>query len=224
MTTIFINFRSGDGDWAAKLVKESLTRRFGKDTVFLDSDSIPLAARYPDILTERARTCDVMLALVGPRWLSGTGPDGRPLLFADGDWVRREIATALAAGRPVATVLLNGAPRLIAEDLPLEIRELAYHQDIRLDKERYDIDIARLEKELMKITPGFTPEPTAGSITGKSEVEIDEGEHLNVLGARMPVTGRDVRFDSSLKMKKGKDVTYTALEIGEPDPKKAAPA
>ena len=111
MTTIFINFRSGDGDWAAKLIKESLTRSFGKDTVFLDSDSIPLAARYPDILTERARTCDVMLALVGPRWLSGTGPDGRPLLFADGDWVRREIATALAAGRSVATVLLNGASR-----------------------------------------------------------------------------------------------------------------
>ncbi len=32
MTTIFINFRSGDGDWVAKLINNSLARRFGTDT------------------------------------------------------------------------------------------------------------------------------------------------------------------------------------------------
>src|ERR1700730_6956401 len=143
MTMIFINFRNGDGDWAAKLIKESLTRRFSENSVILSSDSIPLAARFPDVLTESARTCDVMLALVGPRWLDGTGPGGRSPLFADGDWVRREIATALAAGRRVAAVRLDGAPRLVADDLQPDIRELAGRQDITVNRRSSDIDIAR---------------------------------------------------------------------------------
>ncbi len=36
MTMIFINFRNGDGDWAAKLIKVSLTRRFGENSVFVE--------------------------------------------------------------------------------------------------------------------------------------------------------------------------------------------
>jgi hypothetical protein len=219
MTRIFISFRSGDGDWAAKLIKESLTRRFGEKSVFLSSDSIPLAARFPDVLTESAKTCDVMLALVGPSWLSGKDPGGRPALLADGDWVRREIATALAAGRPVATVRLNGARRLFADDLPPDISELADRQDITLDRRSYDTDIARLEEQLMEIAPGLIPEPRAGSVMAKSDVVIDEGEHITAVGAKMPATDRPVNVEHRLRMTKGKHVTSTALEIGEHYPK-----
>src|SRR6266581_107424 len=189
MTTIFINFRSGDGDWVAKLIKNSLARRFGTDTVFLSSDSIPLGARYPDLLTRSASTCDVMLALVGR--LSGAGPDGRPPLFADDDWVRREIATALAAGRPVATVRLNGARRLIAGDLPPDISELADRADI-----------AQLEEKLMEIAPGLIPKPRAGSLTVKSDVEIEEGDHVTAIGADLPTTDRPTEVVHRLWMKK----------------------
>lgn len=221
MTTIFINFRNGDGDWAAKLIKESLARRFGRDTVFLSSDSIPLGARYPDLLTRSASTCDVMLALVGPGWLSGAGPDGSPPLFADDDWVRKEIATAFAAGRLVAAVRLNGAPRLIAAELPQDISELANRQDITLDRRSYDADIAQLEEKLMKIAPGLTPTPRAGSITVTSRVEIDEGKHITAIGAELPATDRPTVVDHLLRMKKGKHVTSKGTVVRDP---KADPA
>jgi hypothetical protein len=221
MTTIFINFRNGDGDWAAKLIKDSLARRFGKDAVFLSSDSIPLAARYPDLLTRSASTCDVMLALVGPGWLSGAGPDGLPQLFADDDWVRREIATALTAGRPVATVRLNGARRLVAGDLPPDINELASRQDITVDRRSYDADIAQLEEKLMEIAPGLTPTPRAGSLTVKSCVEIDEGEDITAIGADLPATDRPTEVEHQLRMKKGRHVTSKGMVERDP---KADPA
>jgi len=221
MTTIFINFRNGDGDWAAKLIKDSLARRFGKGTVFLSSDSIPLAARYPELLTRSASTCDVMLALVGPGWLSGAGPDGRPLLFADDDWVRREIATALAADRPVATVRLNGARRLIADDLPPDISELADRQDITLDRRSYDADVSQLEEKLMEIAPGLIPKPRAGLLTVKSDVEIEEGEHVTAIGADLPATDQPTEVDHRLRMKKGKHVTSKGIVGRDP---KADPA
>jgi hypothetical protein len=221
MTTIFINFRNGDGDWAAKLITDSLARRFGQDTVFLSSDSIPLAARYPEVLTRSASTCDIMLALVGPGWLSGAGRDGRPPLFADDDWVRREIATALAAGRPVATVRLDGARRLVAGDLPPDISELADRQDITLDRRSYDADLAQLEEKLMEIAPGLTPKPTGGSLTVESDVKIGKGKNVTVIGADVPATDRPTKVHHRLRMKEGEHVTSKGLVERDP---KADPA
>ena len=112
MPKIFINFRNGDGEWAAKTLWTVLERRFGKENVFLSHESIPIGAPWPDALLENARTCDAFLALIGPKWLTIEGTGGRPRIFADDDWVRREIAAALAAGRTVAPILLGSPPGL----------------------------------------------------------------------------------------------------------------
>ena len=109
MARIFINFRNYDGDWAALAIRNTLAERFGAREVFLSSFSIQLAAHFEDELLRHAGDCDVMLALIGPRWLTVTGADGQPKLGAADDWVCREIATALAAGRRVVPVLLSGA-------------------------------------------------------------------------------------------------------------------
>ena len=42
MPTIFLNFRNGDSDWAAKALRIVLEQRFGRDQVFLSHDSIPI--------------------------------------------------------------------------------------------------------------------------------------------------------------------------------------
>jgi hypothetical protein len=224
MTTIFLSFRNGDGDWAAKLIRDTLAARFGKRSIFLSSDSIKLAERFPDVLIQKASTCDVLLALIGPDWLNGTDVDGSPRLFADDDWVRREVATALAAGRPVAAVRLDGASRLMPDDLPADIRELASHQDTKLDRRTFDGDIARLEEQLMEIAPGLTPKPTAGAVTVKSEIEIEDGEDVHATGADLPATDRPVKVDHRMKMRKGVGITSTGLQMGEPGVKKADPA
>ena len=151
MPRIFINFRNGDGEWAAELLRVKLAHRFGAGSVFKSNYSIGLGADFPIALETAARTCDVLLALVGPEWLTIKGEDGRPRIFADGDWVRREIATALAARRTVAAVRLGHTPLLEPGDLPADIRELANHQGWRLDRRQFDADYAGLEEALVKV-------------------------------------------------------------------------
>jgi hypothetical protein len=205
MPTIFINFRNGDGEWAAKALRVALEHRFGKDNVFLSHDSIPIGTQWPDALLENARACDVFLALIGPRWLTITGEDGRPRIFADDDWVRREIAAALAAGRAVTPILLGDTPRLdLASDLPDDIRDLARRQGPRLDVQRFDDDYAGLERRLMDVVPSLRPRPANIKVTGVTSAKKNITD-AKVTGAFVP-PGTD-GIDVSSTVEAGGDIT-----------------
>jgi len=175
MPKIFINFRSGDGDWAAEVLGVVLEQRFGKDHVFLSRRSIPIGEQWPDALLENARTCDVFLALIGPRWLTIKGEDGHPKIFDEHDWVRREIAAALAADRVVTPILLGDTPRLDpASELPDDIRDLASKQGPRLDARQFDDDYAGLERKLMEIVPGLRRKLPGARTRVNSNLEVGE--------------------------------------------------
>lgn len=155
MAKIFINFRNRDGHHAADTLHRELSRRFGPGEVFRSSNSIPLGADYITTLLDEAASCEAMLAVVGPHWLHAAGEDGTRRLDRADDWVRREIATALAARRTVIPVLLDGLPPLSGEGLPDDLAALARCQYERLDARTTLSDIDRLEKKLRGIIPGL---------------------------------------------------------------------
>jgi hypothetical protein len=187
MGQIFINFRSGDQDMAAAFLYDFLTSNFGEEAVFFSSHSIPAGADFPSDLLQHAERCEVLLALIGPRWTTLADQDGHPLLANPQDWVRREIATALAARRRVVPVLLGNAPRLADQDLPADIAALAHIEYCYLRRRDLAADLAKLQESLMKLIPVLRrkaeplPEPTnhisasarysSGSVTG---VVVDE--------------------------------------------------
>jgi hypothetical protein len=194
MEKIFLNFRTGDQDMAAPFLHRYLTRWFGADAVFFSSRSIPAGAAFPDELLRHAEQCQVLLALIGPQWLTMAGSDGRPLLANPADWVRREIATALAAGRRVIPVLVANAPRLTAPRLPADLAPLADAEYRYLRRRDLAADLHALQEDLMKLIPGLRLRPRAdppagisvdvgrnsGSVTG---VRVDE---LRTRGAALP--------------------------------------
>lgn len=224
MARIFINFRNYDGDWAALAIRNTLAERFGAREVFLSSFSIQLAAHFEDELLRHAGDCDVMLALIGPRWLTVTGADGQPKLGAADDWVCREIATALAAGRRVVPVLLSGAGRLQAGDLPPAIAELAARQGCRLDRPQYFADIDGLERDLRAIVPGLARvPPTRPAPSGFSvKVEVDESSGI-VYGSNQP-EGSTLIGDTEVRIHKGRPGSTTEGTHVRDDPKKVAAA
>ena len=109
MSGVFISYRRDDTAGHAGRLYDHLKRAFGADGVFMDVDDIHRGETFSDILTMKLRESDVLIAVVGRRWLSLTDAAGRRRLDEPDDWVRKEIRTALDAGHLVIPVRVDGA-------------------------------------------------------------------------------------------------------------------
>lgn len=70
MSAIFVSYRRGDSEGQARALYIQLADLIGKDSIFMDVDSISLGRDFRQVLQERLESCDLMLALIGP------GPHG----------------------------------------------------------------------------------------------------------------------------------------------------
>lgn len=163
MAGVFINYRSDAAAWALVLDR-ALSERFGADRVFRASRSIRPSEDFIDRILRSVRSSSVLLAVIGPAWLA-VGKNGRRRIDDDSDWVRREIAEALAAGIPIVPILTDDAPQLDPADLPSDIMALARCQYLRLHHRNATYDLSRIVDELAGLVPGLvrplspSPEP-----------------------------------------------------------------
>ena len=69
--------------------------------------------------------CHVLLALIGPEWLEVKNDEGLLRLEDPNDFVRQEIAQALALNKKVVPVLFDDTPPPAAKALPEPLKALA---------------------------------------------------------------------------------------------------
>jgi TIR domain len=65
---VFVSYRREDSAASAGRLGDRLVYEFGKDQVFMDVDSIPLGSDFVKRLADEVQRCDVLLAVIGPRW------------------------------------------------------------------------------------------------------------------------------------------------------------
>ncbi|MEO6472383.1 MAG: toll/interleukin-1 receptor domain-containing protein, partial [Aeromicrobium sp.] len=70
---IFISYRRQDSAYPAGWLFDHLAERFGPDQVFKDVDSIELGDDFIQVITNAVTSCDVLLALIGKKWLRSGG-------------------------------------------------------------------------------------------------------------------------------------------------------
>jgi hypothetical protein len=150
MSAIFINYRHADTAWATYLDRR-LSYWCGNDQVFRATRSILPGQRFPDKLLREAGSASVMLVVIGQGWETAAGPDGSRCLDDANDWVRREIAEALAHDVTIIPILVDRAR--FPEDLPAEISGMAVHQYLRLDDRNDDDAVTKLLGELIPTLP-----------------------------------------------------------------------
>lgn len=159
MAGLFINYRTKDGHWAARLLFEALTKRFGAHLVFLASASIKPGDDFAQEIEQRLANTDVLLAIIGVSWLSASDESGRRL-DDPADWVRHEIRTALANETTVIPILIDGVDHLSEDVLPADIRELGRCQSLRLHHEEgHAADVNTILSHLEKHVATYAGEP-----------------------------------------------------------------
>jgi hypothetical protein len=150
---IFINYRSADTHSYAALLYLGLSRRFGPDRVFLDSESIPAGADYVEQLLGRVRRARALLAVIGPAWLSPVGSRWWRRRREPTDWTRRELVEAFTAGIPIIPVLTEDTCMPTRHQLPPSLTQLGRCQYRRLRCGDLSTDLDRIVNDLIAADP-----------------------------------------------------------------------
>ncbi|HEV7691100.1 MAG TPA: TIR domain-containing protein [Hyphomonadaceae bacterium] len=173
MTKIFISYRREDSQYQADRLHAALKPHVADPRdIFIDVDNIPVGVDFVDHLATQVAKCDVLLALIGPGWLSARDPKtGERRLDSADDFVRIEIATALKRGIRVAPVLFDGTPVPAAADLPEDLKLLSRRNGIEIRRASFNADADRMIRGLELAprgnSPAATPKRSAGAAASK---------------------------------------------------------
>jgi TolB-like protein len=117
MPRIAISYRRSDSAGITGRIFDRLVARYGRDAVFMDIDSIPFGTDYVQHIRGVLRQTDVLIAVVGPRWVGESGSGGNRITDIR-DMVRLEVETALGYGLTVIPALVEQASMPDAATLP----------------------------------------------------------------------------------------------------------
>jgi TIR domain len=192
---IFISYRGSDQNWATELVYKCMTEAFGADAVFKAGNSLRVGEEFPPVLRSEAASCPVMLACIGPGWLTATAPDGGRRLDSPGDWVREEIAISLQSGNHLVPLLLGNRNEVEVPKpdlVPESIRAMVHRQAVWLTPGRgLDATIPLLVDRLAELVPELAERrrrtDPPGTSAGRNDVLITGGKGI-VVGDAANVT------------------------------------
>jgi len=144
MPRIFISYRREDSQAEAGRLYDALKARLGRDQVFRDEYTLRPGEEFAVAIERVLTLTDVVLVLIGRRWLSATDGAGRRRLDNPLDLHRQEVVTALELGKVVVPVLVQNASMPEPAELPEALSGLAGRNALELDDSRWEYDVGRL--------------------------------------------------------------------------------
>ncbi len=144
---VFLCYRRRDALCSALRLYDWLERCLGRDNVFIDFASIGGGQIFPEVIEQRVTTSDVVLAVVGPNWLTAARSGQE-------DFVALEIATALRNRVPVIPVFVDDAmmpdPAVFPKQ-PEEFKGFALLNGLTVSHSHWRDDFERLDKEIAAV-------------------------------------------------------------------------
>jgi formylglycine-generating enzyme required for sulfatase activity len=145
---IFISYRRTDTAGYAGRIYDRLVTHFGQDAVFMDVDTIEAGLDFVEVLQNAVQSCDVLIALIGHRWLENKDADGKRRLDNPEDFVRIEITAALDRNIRVIPVLVDGESMPYSTELPENLKPLARRNALQVNHSTFNADAHRLISQL----------------------------------------------------------------------------
>jgi hypothetical protein len=191
---IFISYRRrGAGAGYAGRLADRLVQEFGAEQCFRDIDDIESGTDFVEAISKAVGSCQVLVVVVAPDWLEATDANGRRRLENPQDFVRIEIAAALARNTRVVPVLVGGAVMPTPEELPVAIEGFSRRQAHELSDIRWDYDVGQLAVMIEGLGVRRIPRP------GQSRVRRRAKLVAAVAGGAIVVAGATASVIESLR-------------------------
>jgi hypothetical protein len=194
---IFISYRREDTAYPAGWLFDRLADTYGEELIFKDIDSIALGDDFVDVITRAVASTDVLLALIGEKWIAITDEDGRRRLDDPDDFVRLEIEAALTRGIRVIPILVGGTTMPRSDQLPPGLTALARRNALELSPSRFESDTSRLIKVLDQTLADVLEETLTGEL--KADRVADLGQRSRAGVSREPAQPRSEMKPSSIE-------------------------
>ena len=181
---LFISYRRSDARATAGRLHQSLCFALGDGAAFQDTADSGLGVWPPQIL-KALTAARVVLAVIGPQWLTASDEFNRRRIDLEDDWVRRELIYALQSGQLVVPVLVNGCLRVPPpEALPHALIDLPGRSHVVLRHDHWTQDFEQLLRLLRQSVdlPSMNPRALHTSRpTYTNDRDRRLGEQLEVL-------------------------------------------
>jgi glycerophosphoryl diester phosphodiesterase len=162
---VFISYRRQETAWPARQLYEVLVAELGPDRVFKDVDDIEPGDDFVERIQSAVGSCEVLLALIGPQWLTVTDANQVRRIDDPEDFVRLELETALNRDDVrVIPILVDNARMPTPQELPTGLAALTRRQAVEIDPVNFDT--RRLLRVLNRTLNEVRDEPAGPSISG----------------------------------------------------------
>jgi SIR2-like protein/TIR domain-containing protein len=161
----FVSYRRSDSPSAARQIADALKQRLGGEQVFFDTQDLHAGFDWHAAIAARVGQAEVVVAVIGPRWLSLADERGRRTVLApeEEDVLRLEIETALRGAGRVIPVLVDGATMPSREALPRPFKPMARLQAVPLRHDSWEGDLSILIDLVTSEGPAPSIEPDGGA-------------------------------------------------------------
>jgi hypothetical protein len=153
MADIFISYRIDDTLKEAVALDKTLSGKFGQEFIFFDKNRLERGDKWPETLKRYLLEAKVVLVLFSnaKAWL-GVNDFGDRRIDEEEDWVRKEVALALAQNKTVIPLLIgNNVSLPPKEKLPPDIQTLCDRQASIIRMDHWDDDTEHLMTFLMRL-------------------------------------------------------------------------
>jgi hypothetical protein len=151
MAGVFISYRREDSAPYTGRIYDALRSSFPDVRVFMDIDAIDPGDDFVATIDRTLAQSQVVVAVIGPKWLAVTNQDGLRRLDSPDDYVVSELHAALEKDVCVMPVLVGGANMPPPTALPVPLRSLARRNAIEISDTRFRADMDRLSDAISNV-------------------------------------------------------------------------
>ena len=147
-----MSYRRDDTQAYTGRLHDSLVRHINPKRLFMDLDKIRGGINFMDAINSAIDSAQVMIVVIGPKWLSIAYENSPPRILDPNDFVHQEVALGLKRSIHVLPVLVGGAKMPDRAELPDGLKRLADFQAREITDSRWKHDVSQLIEDLETIS------------------------------------------------------------------------